>query len=113
MPQDSKLILTSTKKITGTTNGAIFEEYIEDVLIPTLTKGQCVIMDNAAIHKTKRVKSLIEQAGCRLLFLPPYSPDYNPIEHVWSAIKLNLRSLNTTRLNIQENIDICLSKMSR
>ena len=69
-------------------------------------------MDNTAIHKTKRVKSLIEE-GCRLLFLPPYSPDYNPIEHLWSAIKLNLRSLNTTKLNTQENIDICLCKISR
>ena len=107
--QDTKL--TSSWKVTGTTNGEVFETYVINILIPTLTKGQCVIMDNAKIHKTKNLKTLIEQAGCRLLYLPPYSPDLNPIEHLWSALKNNLRTLNSTKENIQKNLDHCLINM--
>lgn len=100
--------LTTSWKVVGTTNGEVFEKYIEHILLPTLTEGQCIIMDNAKIHKTKRTKELIEEAGCRLLYLPPYSPDLNPIEHLWSALKTNLRTLNTTKDNIQTNLDYCL-----
>jgi len=75
----------------GDTNTDVFITYLEKVLVPSLRKGQVVIMDNAAFHKSPRIKKIIEDAGCSLIFLPPYSPDLNPIEHFWHSIKNKLR----------------------
>jgi len=66
--------------VEGATTGVVFETYVEKVLAPTLRHGQVVIMDNLQAHKTERVRELIEARGCELLYLPPYSPDFNPIE---------------------------------
>ena len=77
----------------GHCNTATFELYIERILVPTLRPGQCVIMDNASFHKSARTKDLIEAAGCQLHFLPPYSPDLNPIEHDWHKIKTRIRKI--------------------
>ncbi|NSM56356.1 hypothetical protein HET73_01860 [Wolbachia endosymbiont of Atemnus politus] len=55
------------------------------MLIPILKPGQTIVLDNASFHKSERTKELIENAGCKILFLPPYSPDLNPIEHFWFA----------------------------
>lgn len=63
------------------------------VLVPALRPGQVVVMDNLSPHKAPRVRELIEAVGCRLLFLPPYSPDLNPIEPAWSKLKALLRSI--------------------
>ena len=71
----------------GYTDARRFNGWIEECLVPALKPGQTVIMDNAAFHKNKRTKELIEAAGCKLLYLPPYSPDFNPIENVWAVIK--------------------------
>jgi transposase len=106
-----KTLITSALTLSGTTNGATFALYLEKVLIPTLTEGQCVVLDNAKIHKTLLVRELIEKAGCRLLYLPPYSPDFNPIEKLWSALKRNLRSLNTNKSEFKENLNVCLNRM--
>ena len=57
------------------------------MLVPRLKPGQIVIMDNASIHKTDATRKLIKEAGCELIFLPPYSPDLNPIEHFWADLK--------------------------
>ena len=65
--------------VEGATNREIFETYVQRVLAPTLPKGQVVVMDNLSAHKGDRVKELIEERGCELLYLPPYSPDFNPI----------------------------------
>src|SRR5215217_6253259 len=65
----------------------VFEAYVERVLAPTLRKGQVVVLDNLSAHKGERVKQLIEGRGCELLYLPPYSPDLNPIEEAFSKIK--------------------------
>ena len=65
----------------GHCNTATFEVYIEYVLVPTLKSGMTVIIDNASFHKSLSIKKLIEAAGCQLIYLPPYSPDLNPIEH--------------------------------
>ena len=72
-------------------NGDWFEAYVRHVLIPTLRTGDVVIMDNLSSHKRASVRELIEAAGARLLFLPPYSPDFNPIEMAFSKLKAILR----------------------
>ncbi len=75
----------------GGTNKAVFEAYVERVLVPSLEPGQVVVMDNLSAHKGEEVRELIEGRGCELLFLPPYSPDLNPIEQAFSKIKGLLR----------------------
>ena len=70
---------------TGTT--ALFKRWLEQSLIPLLRPGQTVVMDNAASHKSKETEQLIIKAGCELLFLPPYSPDFNPIEKTFGILK--------------------------
>src|SRR3569623_386604 len=71
----------------GATTAAVFETYLERVLGPSLRKGRVVVMDNLSTHKRERVRELIEGRGCELLYLPPYSPDLNPIEEAFSKIK--------------------------
>jgi transposase len=77
--------------VEGSTNGMVFETYLKDVLLPTLEKGQVVVMDNLSAHKGERVRELIEAKGCELVYLPPYSPDFNPIEQAFSKLKSYLR----------------------
>ncbi len=74
----------------GATNAEVFETYVERVLPPTLREGQ-VVMDNLSAHKGERVRELIEERGCELVYLPPYSPDFNPIEEAFSKVKGLLR----------------------
>jgi transposase len=66
--------------VEGSTTAAVFETYVERVLAPSLRSGQLVVMDNLAAYKAQRIKELIEERGCELLYLSPYSPDLNPIE---------------------------------
>ncbi|BET38421.1 IS630 family transposase [Spiroplasma ixodetis] len=77
----------------GHCNSKIFESYVKNILIPVLKGGQIIVLDNATFHKSKLTQQLIENAGCKLLFLPPYSPNLNPIEHFWFAIKHNIRKI--------------------
>jgi transposase len=77
--------------VEGSTNREVFETYLEDVLCPTLERGQVVVMDNLSAHKGERVRELIEAKGCELIYLPPYSPDFNPIEKAFSKLKSYLR----------------------
>lgn len=77
--------------VEGAVDGKTFESYVEHLLAPKLKRGQIVVMDNLSVHKSKRVKRLIEEAGCELVFLPPYSPDFNPIEEAFSKLKAILR----------------------
>lgn len=79
--------------VDGPVNGDVFESFVEQVLAPQLQPGDMVIMDNLSSHKRARTRELIESAGAHLLFLPPYSPDLNPIEMVFAKIKQLLRSL--------------------
>ena len=78
--------------VEGSTNGTVFQTYLEDVLCPTLERGQVVVMDNLSAHKGERVRELIEGEGCELIYLPPYSPDFNPIEQAFSKLKCYLRA---------------------
>ncbi len=77
--------------ISGAVDGLVFLEYVKQVLCPTLETGDVVVMDNLSAHKVKGVKEAIESCGARVLYLPPYSPDLNPIEKCWSKIKTYLR----------------------
>ena len=85
--------LEAAMTILEPTDGDIFLAYGEQVLCPRLQSGQVVILDNLSAHKVAGVEELIEAAGARLLYLPPYSPDLNPIEQAWSKVKQILRSL--------------------
>jgi transposase len=83
---------TACMTIEGATDGEVFRAYVRHVLCPTLRKGDVVIMDNLAPHKSELTLCLIAQAGAEVLFLPAYSPEFNPIEKMWSKIKACLRS---------------------
>ena len=77
--------------IEGAANATAFEAYLEHILVPSLHSGQIVVMDNLRVHKGARVRQLIEDKGCQVLFLPAYSPDLSPIEETFSKIKAFLR----------------------
>jgi len=72
-------------------DGEIFATFIEKCLVPTLSVGKIVLLDNIPFHKNKRIKEAIEATGAKIRFLPPYSPDFSPIENMWSKIKSILR----------------------
>ena len=80
----------------GSVNTATFITYVEHILCPTLLPGQIVILDNYSIHTDSKVRELIETQGCQLLFLPTYSPDFNPIENAFSKIKSLLKKARAT-----------------
>lgn len=77
--------------VEGACNRTVFETWLETCLLPTLVTGQVVVMDNATFHKGGRIEQLIQNAGCQLLYLPPYSPDLNKIEQCWSWLKSRVR----------------------
>ncbi|MGZ3294343.1 MAG: IS630 family transposase [Xanthobacteraceae bacterium] len=83
--------LTAPGVIDGPMNGNAFLAYVEQILIPTLTPGDIVVADNLSAHKVAGVREAIEAAGARLLYLPPYSPDFNPIEQLFAKLKALLR----------------------
>ena len=83
--------LVATMTVEGSTNTDVFLTYLDQVLCPALRPGQTVILDNLAVHKNEAVRAKIEAAGCRLWFLPAYSPDFNPIEHAFAKLKQFLR----------------------
>lgn len=91
--------LTAPFTIDAAMNGEIFITYVEQVLLPTLRPGDVVVMDNLSAHKRPQVARLIEQAGATLLYLPPYSPDFNPIEMIWSKVKRLLRGFAARTIN--------------
>ena len=95
--------LQAPMTIESPTDGDVFVAYLKQVLCPQLQPGQVVIMDNLAAHKVAGVRPLIEASGARLLYLPPYSPDFNPIEQAWSKIKQVLRSAKARTVDALEN----------
>ena len=84
--------LTAPLVVDGAINGELFEAYVRQQLVPTLRAGDVVVMDNLACHKRAGVRTAIEAAGCRVLYLPPYSPEFNPIEQAFAKIKARLRA---------------------
>ena len=97
----------------GATNAAAFEAYLEHILVPSLHSGQVVVMDNLRVHKSARVRQLIEEAGCQVLFLPAYSPDFSPIEEMFSKVKAHLRRMKArTREALEEAITQALLEVT-
>ena len=102
--------MTAPMILDGAMHGAAFLAYVEQALVPTLVPGDIVIMDNLPAHKPTAVRRAIERAGAELLFLPPYSPDFNPIEMAFSKLKAFLkktaaRTLDDLRQAIANGID--------
>ena len=83
--------LTAPLVVDGAINGEVFLAYVEQQLIPTLRKGDIVVMDNLSSHKVTGVKEMIESVGAKVVYLPPYSPDFNPIENVFAKLKTLVR----------------------
>lgn len=75
----------------GSCNTTLFENWVEQFLLKELQPGKVVVMDNAAFHKSQKTKELIESVGCKIIFLPPYSPDLNPIEKFWANMKRSVK----------------------
>lgn len=97
----------------GGTSKAIFKEYIEKQLCPFLKAGDVVIMDNLSAHKSSKIIKLIETQGSHVLYLPPYSPDLNPIEKMWSKIKAFLRKVEArTTQQLEKAIKIAFEKIT-
>jgi transposase len=99
--------------VEGATTARVFETYVKKVLAPNLNEGQIVVMDNLGAHRPKRVRELIEQQGCKLIYLPSYSPDYNPIEEAFAKIKNLLREAAArTKEALVEAIGVALSAIT-
>ena len=91
--------------IGGSTTGDVFEVYVKEVLCPALKRGDIVIMDRLSVHQVSGIRELIERRSAKLVYLPPYSPDFNPIEECWSKLKSILKSLGArTREALEEAI---------
>ncbi len=86
----------ATVVVDGAMNSVTFLAYVEQFLVPALRPGDVVVMDNLSAHKGAAVREAIESAGCDLWYLPPYSPDFNPIEKLWSKVKAWLRRVSAT-----------------
>lgn len=99
--------------VEGSTTRVVFEAYVEQALAPSLHPGQVVVMDNLTAHKGERVRELVEARGCELLYLPPYSPDLNPIEEAFSKVKgLMRRAEARTREALVEAMGKALGAVS-
>jgi len=99
--------------VDGATDTEVFRAYVENILRPTLRPGDIVIMDNLAPHKNEETLAIIRRAGASALFLPPYSPDFNPIEKMWSKVKAFLRGAEArTREELIVAIALALEKVT-
>lgn len=83
----------AARSFVGAMNQERFNAWLTECLVPCLRKGDVVVMDGSSCHKSLRAREIIEKAGCRMLFLPPYSPDFNPDEQLWAKTKSILRKL--------------------
>lgn len=99
--------------INGATDSDAFLTYVRHALVPELRHGDLVILDNLQPHKPRQVREMIEAAGAALLYLPPYSPDFNPIENMWSKVKQHLRSAAARTFDaLQDAIDAALGSIT-
>ena len=105
--------ITAALTLEGAVDRAAFDVFVAQILVPSLGPGQTVIWDNLSVHKSARAQQLIEAAGCQVCFLPPYSPDYAPIEHAFSKLKTFLRRTQArTRAALDEAITAGLATIT-
>ncbi len=95
----------------GTCNTGLFNIWLKEVLTPQLTPGSVLILDNAGFHKSAESRKTVESAGCKLMFLPPYSPDLNPIEKYWANMKNKVREILRKVTNFTFAIDQAILSM--
>ena len=100
--------LEAVMTVEGATDGAVFRAYVSQVLAPTLKPGDVVVMDNLGAHKVDGIRSAIKARGAALMYLPPYSPDYSPIEPCWSKLKTALRAI---KARTREALDNALAQV--
>jgi len=93
--------------IESPTDGDVFLAFLEQVLAPKLEPGHLVILDNLGAHKIPAIRPLIESRGAQLLYLPPYSPDFNPIEQAWSVLKQRLRGV---KARVLEHLELAVAE---
>ncbi len=106
--------LDAVMTVEGATDTAVFRAYVEQVLVPTLVADDIVVMDNLSVHKVSGIREAIEATGARLLYLPPYSPDYSPIESCWSKLKAILRKAKArTREALDEALTQAIEHISQ
>lgn len=105
--------LQAPMHLEGTTDSDVFNAWVEHLLVPSLTPGQTVILDNARFHQSKRTEELIQNAGCKLKFLPPYSPDLNPIEPCWHTLKSRLRKAKPPPSQTLQTLNSFIVNMSK
>lgn len=95
----------------GYCNTEVILTWLKNELIPALKAGMTVIWDNATFHKSPKIKALIESVGCQLISLPPYSPDLNPIEQYWSALKAQIRRIKQQGMTIPQALALVFQKV--
>ena len=105
MTVDGLLVLD--RRVGGGTTKVRFLAFVTGVLVPALRPGQVVVLDNLSAHKGPEVRAAIEAAGCRVLFVPPYSPEYNPIKRLWSKLKARLRTIGA---RTQEALEVAITE---
>ncbi len=104
--------LMATFTIDGSCNLIVFETWLENCLLPILKPGQVIVMDNATFHKGGRIQQLIQNVGCQLLYLPPSTPDLNPIEKCWSWLKSRIRKQLNWSNCLRDAIESVLRSLS-
>jgi transposase len=105
--------MTAAMVLDGPMNGAAFRAYVEQVLVPTLEPGDIVVMDNLPAHKSPAIRAAIQDRGATLRYLPPYSPDFNPIENAFAKLKAILRKAQArTRDDLWHAIGTALTRFN-
>lgn len=105
--------LQAPMTVEGATDGEVFRAYVEQVRCPTLESGDVVVMDNLGAHKVSGIREDIEAKGAEVIYLPPYSPDWNPIEKCWSKLKTAIRALEArSREALEEAIGQVIKTIS-
>lgn len=100
--------LSAAFTVDGSCNREVFETWLETCLLPTLTPGKVLILDNATFHHGGRIAQLVESVGCRLLYLPPYSPDLNRIETCWAWLKSRIRNCLSSFSSLRQAMEAVL-----
>ena len=100
-------LLVLDRRVGGGTTKVRFLAFVVEVLVPALRPGQVVVLDDLSAHKGPEVRAAVEAAGCRVVFVPPYSPEYNAIEKLWSKLKARLRRIGA---RTQEALDAAITE---